>query len=58
MTKRTHKIEKNLNALSTGCSPCLNETIIMNRKIGDRKISELKISEIKKIVSEIFKNKN
>jgi hypothetical protein len=30
----------------------------MKRKIGNRKLSELKIEEVKKIISEIFDNKN
>ena len=58
MVKRTPKIEINLNKLSTGCSPCLKETSAMKRKIGNRKLSELKIEEVKKIISEIFVNKN
>ena len=58
MIKRTPKIKINLNKLSTGCSPCLKETSTMKQKIGNRKISELKIEEVKKIISEIFDNKN
>ena len=56
MIKRTPKNEKNLNTLSTGCSPCLKETNIMKRKIGSRNISEIKIEEVKKIISEIFED--
>ena len=52
--KRAIKKKINLNKLSTGCSPCLNEALKMKQKIGNRKISEVKINEIKKIVSSLF----
>ncbi len=55
--KRAIKRNINLNKLSTGCSPCLNEALKIKQKIGDRKVSEIKIDEIKKIVSSLF-NKN
>ena len=44
--RRTNKKELNLNKLKTGCSPCLEEAKIMQRKIDNRKLSEIKINEI------------
>ena len=55
--RRTNKKDLNLNELKTGCSPCLEETEIMQRKINNRQLSEIKIKEIKRIVSSIFKRK-
>ena len=59
--KRTDKIEKNLNEpsfdlnkSSTGCAPCLNEALKIDRQINKRPLSEIKINEIKKIVRSIF----
>ena len=59
--KRTDKREKNLNKLSldlnksfTGCAPCLNEALKIDRQISNRVLSEIKIEEIKKIVRSIF----
>ena len=49
--------EYNLNKSSTGCAPCLNEVLKIDRKINNRSLSEIKINEIKKIVNSIFKNK-
>jgi hypothetical protein len=54
MMKRATKKKVNLNTLSTGCSPCLNEARKIKRKIAERKVSEIKIDEIKKIVSSLF----
>ena len=61
--KRTNKIENNLNEpsfdlnkSSTGCAPCLNEALKIDRQISNRVLSEIKIEEIKKIVRSIFKS--
>ena len=65
--KRTNKVEINLNQssqeydlnkISTGCAPYLNEVSKMEQKISKRKLSEIKIEEIKDIVKQIFKNDN
>ena len=55
--RRITKKDLNLNKLKTGCSPCLEEAKIMQRKIDNRKFSKIKINEIKNIVSSIFKRK-
>ena len=55
--RRTLKKDENLNSLKTGCSPCINEAKIMQRKIANRNLSEVKIQEIKSIVSSLFKDK-
>ena len=47
-----------LNKSSSGCAPCLNETLKIDRQINDRVLNEIKIEEIKKIVRSIFKNLN
>ena len=62
--KRTNKSEFNLdqsspkaydlNKSSTGCSPCLNEALKIERQVNQRSLNEIKINEIKKIVSSIF----
>ena len=49
-------IEINLNENSTGCAPCLNEALKIERQINNRSLSEIKIKEIKKIVRSIFKD--
>ncbi len=61
--KRTDKIEKNLNEPSfdlnksfTGCAPCLNEALKIDRQINKRPLNEIKINEIKKIVRSIFQS--
>ena len=64
--KRTNKKEFNLdrsspkaydlNKSSTGCAPCLNESLKIERQINNRSLSEIKIKEIKKIVRSIFKD--
>ena len=63
--KRTNKIEINLNKpsfnlnkSSTGCGPCLNESLKINRKINNRPLNEIKINEIKAIVRSIFESSN
>ena len=53
--RRTIKKEINLNKLKHGCTPCLKEAKLMEKKISNRNISEIKIDEIKKIVSSLFK---
>ena len=62
--KRTNKREFNLdqsspkaydlNKSSTGCAPCLNEALKIERQVNQRSLNEIKINEIKKIVSSIF----
>ena len=43
-----------LNKSSTGCAPCLNEALKIERQVNQRSLNEIKINEIKKIVSSIF----
>tara|TARA_Y100000590_G_scaffold442851_1_gene571494 strand:+ start:2641 stop:2856 length:216 start_codon:yes stop_codon:yes gene_type:complete len=50
--------ENDLNKLSTGCAPCLQEVIKIDRKINGKSLTEMKINEIKKIVGSIFNNFN
>ena len=60
--KRTTKKKLNLskpslldlNKSSTGCAPCLNEALKIDRQINERPLNEMKINEIKKIVRSIF----
>ena len=62
--KRTTKKKLNLskpslldlNKSSTGCAPCLNEALKIERQVNQRSLNEIKINEIKKIVSSIFKD--
>ena len=61
--KRTNKIEINLNKpsfdlnkSSTGCAPCLNEALKIDRQINNRPLNEIKINEIKTIVRSIFES--
>ena len=63
--KRTNKRKLNLNKpsfdlnkSSTGCAPCLNEALKIDRKIYNRPLNEIKINEIKAIVRSIFKSSN
>ena len=49
-------IEKNLNENSTGCAPCLNEALKIERQVNERQLNEIKINEIKEIVKSIFKD--
>ena len=63
--KRTNKRKLNLskpsfdlNISSTGCAPCLNEALKIDRKINNRPLNEIKINEIKAIVSSIFESSN
>ena len=61
--KRTNKRKLNLNKplfdlnqSSTGCAPCFNEALKIDRQINKRPLNEIKIEEIKKIVRSIFKS--
>ena len=53
--RRTNKIVINLNKLKTGCSPCMEQANIMEKKISKRNISEINNREFKTIVSSLFK---
>ena len=48
--------EYDLNTSSTGCAPCLNETLKIDRKIKNRSLNQIKIDEIKTIVRSIFES--
>jgi len=48
--------EYDLNKLSTGCAPCLNEALKIERKVNGRLLNEIKINEIKTIVRSIFES--
>ena len=50
--------EYDLNKSSTGCEPCLNEAVKIDRQINKRSLGEIKIEEIKKIVNSIFEGQN
>ena len=64
--KRTYKRELNLNQSSlkeydlnkssTGCAPCFNEALKIERLTNGRSLNEIKINEIKTIVRSIFEN--
>jgi len=64
--KRTNKIrfdfnqsspkEYDLNKSLTGCTPCLEEALKIDRKINKRSLNEIKIEEIKSIVKSIFES--
>ena len=56
--KRTNKRELNLNKSSSGCAPCLNEALKIDRQINDKPLNEIKINEIKAIVRSIFESSN
>ena len=45
-----------LNKSSSGCAPCLDEALKIDRQINSRPLNEIKIEEIKEIVRSIFKN--
>ena len=47
--------EYDLNKSSTGCAPCLNEALKIDKQIGQKSLNEIKIEEIKNIVNSIFK---
>ena len=48
---------QNLNKISSGCVPCLSETLKTERQVNERSLNEIKIDKIKKIVRSIFKNR-
>tara|TARA_Y100001970_G_scaffold282271_1_gene394781 strand:+ start:590 stop:835 length:246 start_codon:yes stop_codon:yes gene_type:complete len=48
--------EYNLNKISTGCAPCLQEALKIERQVNNRSLNEIKISEIKEIVNSIFES--
>ena len=48
--------EYDLNKLSTGCAPCLNEALKIDRQANKKALNEIKINEIKKIVKSIFED--
>ncbi len=55
--KRKLNLDKpsfDLNKSSTGCAPCLNEALKINKKINGRSLTDIKINEIKTIVRSIF----
>ena len=65
--KRTNKKEINLNSLtspkeenlykiSTGCAPCLEQALKIERQVNGRSLNEIKINEIKEIVRSIFQS--
>ena len=47
-----------LKKSSSGCAPCLNEALKIDRQINKRPLNEIKIEEIKKIVRSIFQSLN
>ena len=49
-------LEKNLNKLSTGCAPCLNQALKIERQVNGRSLNQIKINEIKEIVRSIFQS--
>ena len=53
--RQTKKKVINLNKLRTGCSPCMNQAKIMEKKISKRNISGINNKEFKMIVSSLFK---
>tara|TARA_Y100000590_G_scaffold169223_1_gene193858 strand:+ start:266 stop:487 length:222 start_codon:yes stop_codon:yes gene_type:complete len=48
--------DSDLNQLSTGCAPCLDEALKIDRQINKRSLNEIKIDEIKNIVKSIFQS--
>ncbi len=53
--RRTKKKVINLNKSRTVCSPCMNQSKIMEKKISKRNISEINNTEFKTIISSLFK---
>ena len=45
-----------LKKTSSGCAPCFNEALKIDRQINNRHLNEIKIEEIKKIVTSIFQS--
>ena len=50
--------EENLNKISTGCAPCLEQALKIERQVNGRSLNEIKINEIKEIVRSIFESSN
>tara|TARA_Y100000590_G_scaffold3373_1_gene4478 strand:+ start:125 stop:343 length:219 start_codon:yes stop_codon:yes gene_type:complete len=48
--------EENLNKISTGCAPCLEQALKIERQVNGRSLNEIKINEIKEIVRSIFQS--
>ena len=49
--------DSDLNQLSTGCAPCLDEALKIDRQINKRSLNEIKLDEIKiKEIKEIFRS--
>ena len=48
--------EYDLNKSSTGCAPCFNEALKIERQTNGRSLNEIKINEIKTIVRSIFED--
>ena len=55
--KRISKKEINLNTLSTGCAPCINEANKIKKKINNRNVSKINIDEIKKLLIQSLNKK-
>ena len=53
---QTSPKEYDLNKSLTGCTPCLEEALKIDRKINKRSLNEIKIEEIKSIVKSIFES--
>ena len=49
-------IKINLNKISTGCAPCLEEALKIEKQVDGRSLNEIKINEIKSIVRSIFES--
>ena len=47
-----------LKKTSSGCAPCFNEALKIDRQINEKSLTEMKIDEIKNIVKSIFKGSN
>tara|TARA_Y100000590_G_scaffold120192_1_gene137599 strand:+ start:3284 stop:3496 length:213 start_codon:yes stop_codon:yes gene_type:complete len=56
--KQSSPKEYNLNKISTGCAPCLEEALKIEKQVDGRSLNEIKINEIKSIVRSIFKDTN
>ncbi len=48
--------EYNLNKTPTGCAPCMQEALKIDRQVNGRSLNEIKINEIKTIVRSIFES--
>ena len=43
-----------LNKATTGCAPCFNRALKIEKMVNNRSLNEIKIDEIKTIVKSIF----